>query len=342
MRDRIIPWLLAGLLVAEAPAARTLESAYRMGGGEMHAAFEEVQPYLQSGSAVFKRGTREVIFGVVVSREGHVLTKASELGKIDDLTVTIGDKTYELPVLLAVDPEWDVALVKVSATGVTPVDLGRIEDLKRGEWLVANGATSRRFRRVQVGMVAANTREVRPSGGAVLGVVFEEKEGGEGDEGLVISAVSEGSGAEKAGLKEGDRILEIGGEPMHSREEIIEFLENQRVGQTIEVTIGRDGVETTVDVVLAGRTEVFGEEETRNDHMSGDYSLRRTGFPRVLQHDIIGNSRFMGGPVFDLEGRCVGMNIARFSRCETYAIPTKELRGIIESLMAQAERKASD
>ncbi|MCU0796949.1 MAG: S1C family serine protease, partial [Akkermansiaceae bacterium] len=78
----------------------------------------------------------------------------------------------------------------------------------------------------------------------------------------------------------------------------------------------------------------YGEEKTRNDGMSGEYSARRTGFPKVFQHDIMANRHYMGGPVFDLEGRCVGMNIARFSRCESYAIPAAELRELIGKLMS--------
>ncbi|GAA5483568.1 S1C family serine protease [Haloferula sargassicola] len=327
--------VLAGMLVTSAPAAMTLESGVRMGGREMHAAFEDVQPFLQSGSAVFKRGNHEIIFGVVVSPEGHLLTKASELGAIEDLKVVIGDRIYEQPVLLAVDPQWDVALVKVSGVGLQPVDLGRTEDLERGEWLVANGATTRRYRRVQVGMVAASPREVKPNGGAVLGIVFKE------DGGLVVSAVSEGSGAEKAGIQEGDKLLAIDGRDVAKREEVLEILEDKRVGQSLAVRVERDGGPVELKVVLAGRTQVFGEEETRNDHMSGDFSMRRTGFPRIMQHDIIGNSRFMGGPVLDLDGRCVGMNIARFSRCETYAIPALELQQLVRSLMDEAQRKAN-
>ena len=322
-------------MVVAAQAARTLESNYRMGGQDMHAAFEEIQPALQTGSAVFRKGTKEVIFGVVVSPDGQILTKASELGAVEDLNVIIGEQTYEQPVLLAVDPQWDVALVKVSAVGLIPVDLSRMDELERGEWVVANGATTRRYRRVQVGMVSANSREVRASGGAVLGVVLKE------DEGLEVSAVSENSGAAEAGLKEGDRIISIEGTRVESREEVFEVLKERRVGQSVKLQIGREKEELTLDIELAGRTDVFGEEMSRNDHMSGDFSTRRTGFPRVMQHDIIGSSRFMGGPVVDLDGRCVGMNIARFSRCETYAIPARDLVEVIETLQARAEAQSN-
>ena len=46
----------------------------------------------------------------------------------------------------------------------------------------------------------------------------------------------------------------------------------------------------------------------------------------------------MGGPVLDLQGRAVGMNIARANRAETFAIPAKELRELAEGMVAQARK----
>lgn len=327
-KDLVLAVLAA--LTAGAFASGNLETAYRTSGAEVHKAFEEVKPYLQTGSAVFSRGRDEVIFGVVVSPEGHILTKASELGDVSEMSVTVGTAHYDAPRVLVEDPAWDVALVKVSATDLKPVDLSSRGDLERGEWLVANGATTRRDRRVQVGIVAANTREVKSKGGTVLGVSLDVTDG------LVIKEVTEGGGADRAGLKPGDRLLSVAGAEVKAMEDLLELLENRHVGEKVAVKFERDGAVMETPVELAGRVDLFGEETTRNDAMSGEFSERRTGFPRVMQHDIMGNRRFMGGPVFDLEGHCVGMNIARFSRCETYAIPAEDLRSLVAKLMGEA------
>ena len=37
--------------------------------------------------------------------------------------------------------------------------------------------------------------------------------------------------------------------------------------------------------------------------MSGKVSVRRTGFKRVIQHEVSLGPLDMGGPLFDLEGR---------------------------------------
>ncbi len=309
-------------------ASRSLETTYRTAGSAVHAAFDEVREHLQTSSAVFRRGRTEIIFGTVVSSDGFILTKASELGELSDVSVTVDRERYDEPVLVAEDPTWDLALVKIDANDLVPVDLAAVEEPARGSWVVANGATTRSKRRVQVGVVSANTREVFAQGGTVLGVQLKS-----GDDELVVESATEGTGAERAGLTSGDRIVSMDGKPIESRESLIEELKERRVGDTVMLGIEREGASLELEVELAGRADVFGEEATRNDAMSGEYSERRTGFPRVMQHDVMGNRHFMGGPVFDLDGHCVGMNIARFSRCETYAIPAEDLRGIVDQMV---------
>ena len=323
---------LAGTIIVSAPAAQTLEHEFRTAGPAVRAAFEQARQPLQTSSAVFKRNRRVVIFGTVVSPQGHILTKASELGNVSDLEVTVDRQRYDHPKLIAEDPAWDVALVKVDATDLKPVDLSFQQDPERGTWLIANGATTRLNRRVQVGVLAADPRPVKPGGGTVLGVSLKAD-----DEAIIIEEVHEDTGAARAQLQAGDEILEMNGEVLDSRKKIVELLKEHDVGDMVELKLRRDGKELTASVELAGRADVFGERLSRNDMMSGEFSKRRTGFPRVMQHDIPANRHFVGGPVFDLEGHCVGMNIARFSRSETYAIPARELEELARRLMNAAD-----
>lgn len=332
MIDRLTILALIGSMAASF-GAQSLEFTYRTAGPAVHQAFEPVREFLQTSSAVIRRGREEVIFGTVISPDGHILTKASELGKMDDLSVTVDRESYSSPRLLAEDPVWDVALVKIEASNLIPVLLSPLGEHAHGTWLVANGATTRTSRRVQVGVVAANEREVFAKGGTVLGVALKDEDDSE----LIVAEVTKGSGAEEAGLQTGDRITEVAGTKVKSRAEVADELKERRVGDEVVVRLIRDKEQLEVKVKLAGRTDLFGEEASRNDMMSGEYSERRSGFPRVMQHDIIGNKHFMGGPVFNLDGQCVGMNIARFSRCETYAIPAKELMLLAERLMKESK-----
>lgn len=332
------------LLCGTALPAQTLETTYRTNGKTVQAAFESVRGVLQSSSAVIQgekaveRGGRtlklkdEIAYGTVVSEDGYILTKASEIGAAIGLSVVVDRTTYKDVTMVAVDPGWDVALLKVQATGLTPVKLALdLPDPERGTWVVANGATTRSRRMPQIGIISANAREVPPAGGTVLGVSLEEKKGK-----LVVTEVHEGSGAEEAGIRNGDVILAAGGEKTADRKELAGVLEKLRVGDEVELTVERKGAELSFKVKLAGRVDVFGEEMSRNDAMSGDFSARRSGFPRIIQHDVIANSSGMGGPLLDLEGRCLGMNIARANRSETYAIPAADLRSLADRLITQA------
>lgn len=313
-----------------------MESTYRTAGPTVHQAFEPVREFLQNSSAVIRRGRKEVIFGTVVSPDGHILTKASELGDLDGLSITVDRDSFSSPRMIAEDPIWDVALLKIEASNLIPVRLSPLDEHAHGTWLVANGATTRTSRRVQIGVVAANEREVFAKGGTVLGVALKDDDDSE----LIVAEVTEGSGAEQAGLQVDDRIIEVAGTKVETRADVGDELKERRVGDEVRVRLIRDKEELELKVKLAGRVDLFGEEASRNDMMSGEYSERRSGFPRVMQHDIIGNKHFMGGPVFNLDGQCVGMNIARFSRCETYAIPAKELMLIVERLMPESKDNA--
>jgi S1-C subfamily serine protease len=152
---------------------------------------------------------------------------------------------------------------------------------------------------------------------------------------LVIKAVTEGGGADAAGMLEGDIVESVDGEAVKDLEGLVKVLEGKKEGDKVSVSLMRDEESIELEVELSARGEVF-EQLTRNDQMSGDYSKRRSGFPRVIQHDILANNQTMGGPVIDLKGRLVGMNIARANRAETFAIPVEELRELAESMMSQA------
>ena len=327
-------WILsiaaAGLLL---PAAgqQSLDSAYRTTGTAVVAAFEAQRQVLQTSSAVILTGRKEIACGVVISAEGHILTKASEVRELTSLTVTVDKTNYPDVKVLMVDPTWDVALLKIEASGLVPVVYAPTSAVPQGTWVVANGATTRTARRLLAGIVSAKTREIPASGGAALGVILNSK-----SKLLELDSVNEKSGAKEAGLQKGDVILSIEGKKVKKIEEIGEILKDRKSGSTVKLTYRRNDVETTVEVRLAARGEMFTDQMNRNDQMSGEFSPHRSGFPRVMQHDILGSRSVAGGPLLDLDGRCIGMNIARANRAESFAIPVEDLKELAGRLMKQA------
>lgn len=314
--------LVSLLLLATVHGSQSLESAYRLTGTAVVAAFEAQRAVLQQSSAVMLNGRKEIAYGVVVSAEGHVLTKASEIAGIANLSVRVDQQTYANAQVVSVDDDWDVALVKIEAIGLSPVNFASSSSIPQGTWVVANGATSLKARRALVGIISAKIRPI-PTGGGNLGVALKEN----GEESLEIEDLAEEGGAGAAGLKKGDVIIAINGKKVTKFEEISEVLEQHKPGAVVQLTYRRKDVEKTVDVKLQPGPV------TRNDMMSGAYSDRRSGFPRVMQHDIIGDKSIVGGPLLDLDGRCVGMNIARANRAESFAIPVEDLKALAGRLM---------
>jgi serine protease Do len=68
--------------------------------------------------------------------------------------------------------------------------------------------------------------------------------------------------------------------------------------------------------------------------MGSELSQRRAGFPVVLQHDGVIRPTDCGGPLVDLDGRVVGINIARAGRVESYAVPSEAVIPLLGDLMA--------
>ncbi len=318
-------------LTVYAGAQQSLESAYRTTGAAVVAAFEPQRKVLQTSSAVILDGRRETGYGVVISTDGHILTKASEVLEVKALGVTVDQTNYREVKVVVIDPTWDVALLKVEASGLIPVVYAPTSDVPQGSWVVANGATTRAARRQLAGIVSAKPREIPAAGGAALGVKLNMK-----SKELEIDEVNEKSGAKEAGLQKGDVILSIEGKKVRKIEDIAAALKDKKAGTLVKVTFRRDKEEKAIDVRLAVKGEMYAEQVNRNDQMSGDFSPRRSGFPRVMQTDLLGNRSVQGGPLLDLEGRCLGMNIARANRAESFAIPVEDLKEIAGRLMKQS------
>lgn len=328
-RGLAVAWVLAGALSADAQLQ--LEAQYRTNGTEVQVSFEPLREVLQESSAAIYDGWKWFCYGVVVSPDGYILTKASELEERKEISVRVGTEHYKEVTVVGMDAGWDVALLKVDAEGLKPVSWIEGEEPRHGTFVVSNGATSRSRRRARLGVISANSRKVGGDSAVVLGVQLTAD-----GEGVVIEAVSEDSGAEKAGLQKEDVLLKADGKEIASREVLMEILKGKAPGDKLEVEFERDGKVESAEVELSARHKVFESPKSRNDGMSGRTSDRRTNFERVLQHDIALSERSVGGPLLDLDGHCLGMNIARANRAETFAIPAKELREVFERLRDEA------
>ena len=82
-----------------------------------------------------------------------------------------------------------------------------------------------------------------------------------------------------------------------------------------------------MEIESEGKTRTVEIELTASAHhkpneMNG-MSKRRSGYDRVIQHDSVIRPEECGGPLVNLDGKVIGINIARAGRVETYALPIK-------------------
>ena len=107
------------------------------------------------------------------------------------------------------------------------------------------------FGNVQRGILGVEGGELNSSASKELGI----KE----TEGFYIKKVSKKSGAEKAGLLNGDIIVKLDEQKVSTFADLSGYISTKRPGDKVEVTFIRDGKNKTVPVILS-KNELFGTE----------------------------------------------------------------------------------
>ncbi len=180
-----------------------------------------------------------------------------------------------------------------------------------------------------VGIVSVAPHPVR---GGILGVQLAEDRPGPR-----ITYVVPGSAASLAGLQTGDVVTQVDGTSVPTADALVATTSTLLPGDHIRVTIIRHDQTQQVTAVLGSVEETMSSGRARfQDRLGGPLSTRRVLFPLALEHDTVLQPRECGGPLLDLDGQAVGINIARASRVASYAIPARVARPVLEALQAQA------
>ncbi len=80
------------------------------------------------------------------------------------------------------------------------------------------------------------------------------------DHGVVVSSVYPGGPAEAAGFQASDVITDIAGEPVSDGDALLSVVARQRVGETVPIKVYRSGDELTLNVRIADREILFGDQ----------------------------------------------------------------------------------
>ncbi|QNL51215.1 Do family serine endopeptidase [Olivibacter sp. SDN3] len=109
---------------------------------------QQQQPQRASGS------------GVIISADGYIVTNNHVVENADKIAVELTNKKVYDAKVIGRDPNTDLALIKVNATGLPIVKLGNSDEVNIGEWVLAVGYPMGLQSTVTAGIVSAKGRAI--------------------------------------------------------------------------------------------------------------------------------------------------------------------------------------
>ena len=288
--------------------------------------------------------------GVIISRDGYIITANHVIDGADEVLVTLDDKREFEGRVIGKDPATDIALLKIEAEDLPSLKFGNSDDLRLGQWVIAIGNPYDLRSTITAGIVSAKGRSlpsyqdefkieafiqtdaaVNPgnSGGALvnakgelvgintaiatrtgsysgysfavpssiaqkvvddlrkygivqralLGITMQDVTGELAEEkdirdikGVYIHEVLEDGAAHKAGIKEGDILLEVDGVKVNSGTSVQEQISKFSPGDKVGLLLRRGNKEVKVTATLqnqSGDTQLLSETEGDVTHFMG-------------------------------------------------------------------------
>ncbi|MBV9674136.1 MAG: Do family serine endopeptidase [Verrucomicrobia bacterium] len=263
--------------------------------------------------------------GVIVSKEGHIVTNNHVLNETDDVTVQLNDGREAKAKIVGSDPQIDVAVLKINLPNVVPLPIGDSDKVRVGEIVMAIGNPFGLEESVSQGIISAKDRRaindssveffqtdtaINPgnSGGPLVNIrgeligintaIYSESGGNQGigfaipsnvvkramnsiiskgrvirgylgvgiqavnqdiaeqfklqtARGALVTDVSPGSPAEKAGIIRGDVIRKVNGYEIKDPLSLSNRISESDVGSQLEIDLIRDGKGLTVTAEVA-------------------------------------------------------------------------------------------
>ncbi|MDA7907556.1 S1C family serine protease, partial [Akkermansiaceae bacterium] len=113
------------------------------------------------------------------------------------------------------------------------------------------------------------------------------------------------------------------------------LIRGRKAGEEVKVGYLREGKSAESKVTLKERKMRDNvQNDPRMKRSLGRLSEKTGGYPDVIQHDIPLPPELCGGPLFNLKGKCVGVNVSRAGRTKTYAIPADEIVELLKIKVA--------
>ena len=290
---------------------------------------------LQGVGAEWSRSVVEVLvdgqvvaLATAVDSAGLLVTKASELTGGASLAVKGFEGKLYPAKLIRTDQANDLAVIQAPVEGLVAVRFGKSAP-EEGAFLVTVGTGAKPL---ALGSLSHAPRALPASEQAVLGI--QPQDAGEGCE---LVDVTRGGAADRAGLRAGDVVVGIDSRRIDDVTDLVNEIRRRRPGTSVSLEVLRQGQRHVIAATLAGRN-VSPDNAARfkmMNRLGAIPSARSADFPWVLQHDTPLFPEQCGGPLLDLEGNVVGLNIARQGRIASLAIPGEHLAQLLPELVRE-------
>ena len=275
---------------------------------------ETVKPILPSMVGI-RHGAANVAFGTVVDPDGWIVTKANCIDTTKKVTCFVAAEKNEGKIVfkamdaqvVATDEGLDLMLLKVDAKNLDVAPFDEEFPIEVGHWVLT---PSMEKGLAGLGVISVPPLAI-PKERAIVGVLLEERDGK-----LYVGDVVPDMPAAKAGLKKGERIVKVNGAFVYTADQCTNEFKKFDIGNKITMEIESEGKTRTVEI------ELTASSHHKPNEMNG-MSKRRSGYDKVIQHDSVIRPEECGGPLVNLDGKVIGINIARAGRVETYALPIK-------------------
>ena len=264
-------------------------------------------------------GKKRLAYGTVIGDGRQVLTKWSEVANAASSLVVDGpNREAHDAKITGVYEEEDLAILEINGEALKPIAWSN-EKPVLGTFLIAPQPDGRS---AAFGVVSVLERNLRETDLAFLGIVSDLEHKGQG---VKVSEAQPNTGAAAAGLKEGDIVLMVKERPISGLMELKSALTGTKPGETVPLRVRTNGGEKTISVTLSKRPElpkIYNPRLEQMERMGGKISRVRDSFTQVLQSDMRPSPDQIGGPVVDLEGRVIGITVARADRTRSFIMPS--------------------
>ncbi|NQW37112.1 MAG: trypsin-like peptidase domain-containing protein [Flavobacteriales bacterium] len=98
--------------------------------------------------------------GVIISKDGYIITNNHVIENAKTLEITLNDKRKYNATIIGADPNTDIALVKIDEKDLPYIPFGNSDNVKVGEWVLAVGNPFNLSSTVTAGIISAKGRNI--------------------------------------------------------------------------------------------------------------------------------------------------------------------------------------